>query len=184
LIDPTGAIPSSTSLLFQAGEQEKYPLGPLGGDGGSGASGRAAPSGSGAGIAPAEITLSYQPGMYRQHFLRKEQTLQKLAQQGSLRVTSVVRNENVTKVFRRSIKRRVKRQYRNNPEFRDRILRRIEDELQADHAHELQLGGLDARQNLWLMHGYTNWYIGNRQIHPQIQHLDEGTIITRVNIVP
>ena len=190
--DPTGSLPSFSSMFQLADDgvpgpdDDQQVVGGGGGSVWSAGGGRLGQNSIQGGLAAgARITLRYVAGMYRPHFLRKVRALQELAAQGSLiKVSNVSRDPQVTRAYKSNLIQRVWQQYAHNPEFRDSAIRRIRSSLQADHIHELQLGGADTWQNLQLMHSFTNWNVGSQQIWQQIRNLPSGTLITGIDIGP
>lgn len=129
-----------------------------------------------------KLILRYKPGMNKREFLKKATALQQLAQAGKLaRIENkVLRDRNVTRAFRNDIAKRIKKTFKDYPEHRDRLLKRLQD-LHADHIQDLQLQGDDIFENLWLLDKDVNTDLG-RQIWKQIEHLAPGEKITDVII--
>jgi hypothetical protein len=126
------------------------------------------------------------PGEWR----RKMNLLKDLSDRGLLykRVGTVDRDRSITQNYRAFTMGRIRRLYNTtNPTFRDQLLHDITPQagvarpgyenfqLHPDHRWELQLGGPDARGNLWWLSGDTNTDIGTQQIWRSIQTAPDGT---------
>ena len=128
----------------------------------------------------AELTLRFEEGMNKRSFARKASALQGLAEEGKLVKTPSSHSRQHNRQYKSDVIERVWRQYGHNPEFRDSAIRRVQTGMQVDHIHDLQLGGQDTWDNLWMLHARTNWRLGN-QIEVQMRRLDYGTPIYGVN---
>jgi hypothetical protein len=127
------------------------------------------------------VYLKHKPGTNRQVFDKKADALQKLGKDNQLRkVTNVVRDPKITDNYRKQVLKNAKNQFgEQNPEFIKNIEKRLKHTLDADHTHELQLGGKDITENLKLLDKSVNRSIG-KQIQIQIKDIPEGAIIINI----
>lgn len=116
--------------------------------------------------------------MNRQSFERKLNALQDLADRGKLIKTDVIRDKTILREYRSNIMTQAKKQWGNDPQRVENI-RALLRNLDADHLHELQLGGLDQLSSLSLLDKQVNRSIG-AQVQQQIKDLSVGTKITSV----
>jgi len=129
-----------------------------------------------------ELNLRFREGMDLRDFGRKTSALQDLAERGKLRKADAVRDPRVTEKYRENILKSAERQWgKSEPQRAQRIIDRM-DRLDADHLHELQLGGIDHRSSLWLLDKPVNRSFG-AQIQRQLRDVPAGTPITRINVI-
>ena len=127
----------------------------------------------------ARLEIRHKPGSDRRDYERKLIALQDLAARGKLvKTDGIVRDPAVTGDYRAGIIEQAKRQWPDQPERVVAIKERMMD-LQADHMHELQLGGLDHASGLSLVDGSINASFG-KQIQLQLAKVPVGTKITKV----
>ena len=127
------------------------------------------------------IELEYKDGMDVRDFNRKVKALQDLAERGKLSKAPnpVQRDPRVTAQYRAKILKSAKKQYEEtNPGVYQKIQSRIRG-MDVDHQQDLQIKGLDATQNLWLLDRHTNQDLG-RQIRQQIRNLEVGTKVDKI----
>ncbi|MFI5843759.1 hypothetical protein ACIA8K_29060 [Catenuloplanes sp. NPDC051500] len=133
---------------------------------------------------PVTIELRMDEGYNRAEFIRKARALQDLGEEGALyKATNPgARDPNLTLDHKYDLLNRIETVYAHVPEFRNRLLSRVYGS-QADHVHELQLGGKDVRENLRMLHAETNRGVGE-QIRLAIvrDKIADGTPI-RIRIV-
>ncbi|WP_051581826.1 hypothetical protein, partial [Pseudonocardia acaciae] len=130
--------------------------------------------------APMPVYIWREPGMPKTEFNDKAEDLARLSAEGKTfkAPNPVPRDRSVPEGYRQDLINRIWRQYsERNREFADRLVERVTKRMEADHVHELQLGGPDTRSNLRMLDGFTNRQIGMRQIRPQIAKLPDGTPI-------
>ncbi|WP_427923935.1 polymorphic toxin-type HINT domain-containing protein [Streptomyces sp. cg40] len=131
---------------------------------------------------PADVTVSWKPGMPKSQFNLKAAALQDLSDSGVLykAPNPVARDSSITNNYKANLIARVFDQFgATNPEFAASLRTRILTQMNPDHVWELQLGGPDAASNLHILEAYTNQDIG-RQIWGQIRNLPDYTPI-RIN---
>jgi hypothetical protein len=115
----------------------------------------------------------------RAAFERKLRSLQDLADRGKLTKTQTVRDTTVTRDYRKDLLDRAKKDWKQaDPERYRNMQIRIKN-MDADHLHELQLGGIDHRSALTMLDKPVNRSFG-AQIRPQLAKMPEGTPISQV----
>jgi hypothetical protein len=120
-----------------------------------------------AGLEPHTITLEWKHGMPRLEFLQKAMALRRLGKEGKLfNAPTVERQKALTTEYKSALIKILHQQYKDHPDY-DHIMQRVQD-MQADHIHELQLGGEDTWKNLRMLHQWTNWDIGSEQINKDL----------------
>ena len=129
-----------------------------------------------------ELTLQYKEGMDLRDFGRKTSALQDLAERGKLKKSDAVRDKTITKEYRENILKSAERQWGKSEPQRAQRITRILKKLDADHLHELQLGGIDHRSSLWLLDKPVNRSFG-AQIQRQLRDVPTGTPITKINVM-
>ena len=134
-----------------------------------------------------EVTLTYNQELYDKgaplyEFKKKAYALKELGEKGLLVKTKSVRDPNLTRTYRTQLKNKINQQYSHNPEFRDKLLDRL-DKMQVDHTWELQVGGKDdPKTNFKMLNSKINHSVGTKQIRKQIYHLPMGSKI-KINVV-
>ncbi|HEY8533279.1 MAG TPA: endonuclease [Micromonospora sp.] len=131
------------------------------------------------------ITIKWEPGMPKVEFRRKAEALKRLGEEGKLykATNPVARDRKVTKSYRQHIIDRIWELYHErNPEFANKLIKRVTEKMDPDHVWELQLGGPDNWDNLRFLDRKTNQTIGKYQIWPQIRNLPDGTPI-RIEVI-
>lgn len=126
------------------------------------------------------VTLRHVEGMQFFEARRKAKQLFATGEKGLLEraANPVARDRGVTRRYRRALVRKIEAQYRAvNPGFADRLIARVEREMQPDHIWELQLRGPDTSANLRMLHTFTNFHFGVRQLRPQLRAIEPGTTI-------
>jgi hypothetical protein len=129
---------------------------------------------------PHTVTIRFEDGFSRPGFNKKAAALVQLGDEGLLvkAPNPVARDPQLTRTWKADLIRRIYRQYGAvNPEFAAAARQRVLTQLDADHIHDLQLGGPDTAANLWLLDSTTNRVMGTRQIWPQIRRLPDNTPI-------
>ncbi|MFJ1756709.1 hypothetical protein [Kitasatospora sp. NPDC088134] len=115
-------------------------------------------------LKPHTITLEWKHGMPRLEFLQKAMALRRLGKQGKLfNAPKVNREGELTRQYKSALIKILHEQHKDSPDY-DRIMQRVQG-MEADHLHELQLGGEDSWKNLRMLHKWTNWDIGSQQIN-------------------
>jgi len=92
----------------------------------------------------------------------------------------VLRDPTIAKEFKSSMIERAWRTHSGDPQRRKAIIDRI-NSLSVDHMQDLQVGGGDVVENLWLLDRDTNSAIGF-QVWAQIRDMKDGEAITDVII--
>lgn len=129
---------------------------------------------------PSTVTIRFEDGFSRTGFNKKAAALVQLGDEGLLykAPNPVARDPQLTRNYKADLIRRIYNQYgARNPDFAAAARLRVLTQLDADHIHDLQLGGPDTRANLWLLDSTTNRVMGTRQIWPQIRPLPDNTPI-------
>ncbi|MBP9828838.1 MAG: DUF637 domain-containing protein [Proteobacteria bacterium] len=127
----------------------------------------------------AQLELMHNVGD-RAAFNRKLEALQDLADRGKLFKTGgTMRDADLTKTYRKSLINRAEQQWgATEPGRVKRIKERLLD-MDADHLHELQLGGVDQLSALTMLDKSVNRSVGS-QLRHQLAQVPEGTKITSV----
>lgn len=129
---------------------------------------------------PVEVTVRWMPGMPKQQFRLKAESLQRLSDAGVLfkAPNPVSRDRQITGKYKQQLIKRVFDQYgQKNREFAEQLRSRILGGMNPDHVWELQLGGPDHASNLHILEQFTIQHIGLQQIWPQIRDLPDFTSI-------
>ncbi len=134
-------------------------------------------------ISDVTIEISHNKGSLKGN-IEKVKELNSLASAGKLQKTKVGdRKSALIKDYRKQLNKKIERQYgKKNPKFTQQLLNRMKKEIDIDHIHELQLGGMDVLSNLRIRERAVNRSIGS-QIQGQIKKLQEGTKIDSVGII-
>ena len=75
------------------------------------------------------------------------------------------RDPRVARQYRQDLIARIWDQWSSqNPGFARRAIRRVVEQMQPDHMHELQLLGVDLPENIQMLDAFTNFHIGTQQI--------------------
>ncbi len=126
----------------------------------------------------AEVVLRHQAGDPRA-FDRKARALQDLAERGKLvKVEGVVRDKSVTRGYRRQLIDAAKLRFGHQPDKIRNIRQHLRD-LEADHLHELQLGGVDQLSYLAMLDKSVNRSVGAQIMH-QVKDWPAGTRIVKI----
>ena len=115
----------------------------------------------------------------RAAFERKLGALQDLADRGKLTKTQTVRDTDVTFQYRKDLLDRAKKDWEHANPAKHQRFKDLLDRVDADHLHELQLGGIDHRSALTMLDKPVNRSFG-AQIRPQLAKMPEGTPISQV----
>ena len=127
------------------------------------------------------ITIEYKEGMDVRDFDRKTKALQDLAERGKLVKTQPVRDENLTAKYRKNILDAARNKFKeSNPTKYEQLKLKIEN-MDADHLHELQLGGIDHKGMLTMLEKKVNRSIGS-QVRHQMKDLPMGAKIDKIDI--
>ncbi|MEV0036561.1 polymorphic toxin-type HINT domain-containing protein [Streptomyces sp. NPDC050804] len=133
---------------------------------------------------PADVMVSWKPGMPKGQFNLKAAALQNLSDSGVLykAPNPVARDSSITNNYKANLIARVFDQFGStNPVFAAALRTRLLTRMNPDHVWELQLGGPDDVGNLHILDAFTNQTIG-REIWGQIRTLPDYTPI-RINIM-
>ena len=113
------------------------------------------------------------------HMKCATQSLNEAIRSGKLKKMTPVRDTKITERYRDNIVTQAEKQWgQTEPERVERIERLIKN-MDADHVHELQLGGVDELSALSMLDKGINRSVGVQLMH-QLKHLPEGTRITRI----
>ncbi len=116
------------------------------------------------GVEPHTITLEWKHGMPRLEFVQKAMALRRLGKQGKLfNAPKVNREKELTTEYKNALIKILHERHKGSADY-DAIMDRVRS-MQADHVHELQLGGHDTWKNLRMLHQWTNWDLGSEQIN-------------------
>lgn len=96
-------------------------------------------------------------------------------------ILSINERKSATKKYRKQLLKRVRSRYSNAPATRKELEERI-NEMDVDHLHELQLGGMDEVRNLKMLDSSVNRSVGV-QIKNALKDLDEGAIINKIEAI-
>lgn len=118
----------------------------------------------------AVIVLKRNPKHPKKAFESKMNKLMDLGKQGKLKKTPPNRHGAAQQAYRNQVQREIDKIA--DPAQRTRVQEAF-DGMDADHIHELQAGGLDVANNLWLLDGGVNSSVG-AQIMNRIKHLNNG----------
>ncbi len=125
------------------------------------------------------LVLKQKPGMHAQDFDRKVRALDDLAKRGKLFKKQAPRDPKVVASYRARLRMRAQKEWQqSDPERYMRFEERL-SKMDADHLHELQLGGRDIPSELGLLDISVNRSVGP-QIRHQLKNMPDGTRITRV----
>ncbi|MEV7117770.1 hypothetical protein [Kitasatospora griseola] len=114
-------------------------------------------------LKPHTVTLEWKHGMPRLEFMQKAMALRRLGRQGKLfNAPKVDRVEGLTGQYKSALIQILHQKHKGSPDY-DEIMGRARA-MQADHLHELQLGGQDSWKNFRMLHDVTNWDVGTQQI--------------------
>jgi hypothetical protein len=127
---------------------------------------------------PQTLELSHNVGD-RAAFEKKVTGLNDLAERGKLSKSASVRDKNVTREYRDSLLDRAKNQWQKSEPEKYKKFENLLDRMDADHMHELQLGGLDHVKMLDMLDRSVNRSIGS-QIRHQLSQMPDGTPIIQV----
>ena len=131
------------------------------------------------------LQLEFVEGMDRTDFIRHANRIQSAINQGRAfsnlpHGISPAARRAMTRSYRAQLVERINTLYRNNPVARENALSRLRAS-DIDHILDLQLSGLNERQNLISLHSFTNQVLGS-QISRQIP-LGQKVPITGLKIV-
>ena len=102
-----------------------------------------------------------------------------VAERGKAFKTTTARDDTVTAQYRRGLLNRAERQWKETDPVKYNSMRERIFKMDADHMHELQLGGIDHASALTMLDRSVNRSFG-AQIRPQLAKMPEGTQITKV----
>jgi hypothetical protein len=124
------------------------------------------------------LEISHNTGS-REAFDRKLSGLNDIAERGKAFKADAVRNKAVVRDYKDALLDRAKQQWKHSdPEKYQSMKMRIKN-MDADHMHELQLGGLDHSSMLNMLDQSVNRSFGV-QIQKQLAKMPDGTPITNV----
>jgi hypothetical protein len=126
------------------------------------------------------VTLEYKQWMDRRQFVNKAHALKNLANRNKLFKNQSIRNQNITSSYRKNLIKRGRKMWGKGSERMNKI-ENLLDKMEADHVHELQLGGADCLSGLRMLEKSINRSIGAK-IRQQIKSLPNGTRITDIII--
>jgi RHS repeat-associated protein len=131
---------------------------------------------------PATITLRYQEGWDKREFSRKARALQDLAERGKLyKAENPVERAELGRAYKQRLIAAAWDKFGKTDREKFNWLRAKILAMQVDHQHDLQLLGVDAETNLWLLEGKVNEGLG-QQVWQQIKKLKTKTPIAKVII--
>ena len=125
-----------------------------------------------------ELFLKHNKGS-RQAFERKVEALDDLAKRGKLAKTQSVRDPSVTDKYRDTLLKRAEREWQHSDPEKFQRMKEKFLKLDADHLHELQLGGVDHFSALTMLDQGVNRSVG-AQLGHQLRKLPDGTKVKRV----